>query len=189
MFRKRGLLFGKKKENDQNHSDKLTYIIHMWRQFKLIWNKKSETMRNNETISTIMTRNLITVKPESSLKDAEKVMKRNHIRHIPVAKGDNLLGIVSLTDLQRLSFVDSFGDDEEFIDTAIYKMLTIDQIMIKKPITIEATQPITEAAKVLAEKEFHALPVLDNGKLVGIITTTDLIRYMIQYFEVENPVV
>lgn len=143
-------------------------------------------MRNNETIRTIMTSNVITVKPKSSLTDAEKVMKRNHIRHIPVAKGKNLLGIVSLTDLQRLSFVDSFGDDEEMVDTAIYTMLTIDQVMIEKPLTVQANQSIRVAAEILAQKEFHALPVLDGEELVGIVTTTDLIRYMLGCFEPEE---
>ena len=107
------------------------------------------------------------------------MLKKNKIRHAPVVSDDKLVGMVSLTDLQRISFVDTFGEGEGMIDTAIYSMLGIEQVMVSKPTTVDVNQTIKEVAKLLSEREFHALPVLEKDKLVGIVTTTDLIKYLI----------
>jgi CBS domain-containing protein len=137
-------------------------------------------MKNDEPITRIMTEKVVAVKVNSSLPDAEKLMRRKKIRHVPVLSGEKLVGIVSLTDLQRLSFADNYGDEEAFVDTAIYSMLSIDQVMVANPVTVRSDQSIREVAEVLSNHEFHALPVVDGeNRLVGIVTTTDLIRYML----------
>ena len=61
-------------------------------------------------------------------------------------------------------------------------MFTIEQVMAKNLITVQATSTIKEVAEILSKNEFHALPVVDNGTLVGIITTTDLINYLLEQF-------
>ncbi|MDX1667562.1 MAG: CBS domain-containing protein [Saprospiraceae bacterium] len=97
---------------------------------------------------------------------------------IPVVSGSKLVGMLSLTDLQRLSFTDSYGSDEEAeVDTLVYDMLSIEQVMISHPVTIRIDQSIETAAKIFLKGEFHALPVVEGDRLVGILTTTDLIRY------------
>ena len=136
-------------------------------------------MKKNEPIASIMTKELITLSLNDSLYSAEKRMKVNHIRHMPVVDGDELIGLVSLSDLQRVSFIDAYSK-EGTEDTPVYNMLSIKDLMIKNPLTASPKTTILEVSKLLASKEFHSLPVVDEGKLVGIITTTDLLHYFIE---------
>jgi len=138
-------------------------------------------MKKKEPISNIMTKKVVTIGLRDSLYTAEKLFKEYKIRHIPVVKDDKIMGMLSLTDLSRISFVDSYGDDE-MVDTSIYNMLSVGQIMANSPIKVSSNTIIKEVAALLASKEFHALPVVDNEKLVGIVTTTDLLNYLIDLY-------
>lgn len=135
-------------------------------------------MRRMEPISKIMTKDVITLTLDDSLFNAEKLFNKHHIRHIPVVEEDRIIGMLSLTDLLRMSFVDSYNDGQP-IDTAIYNMLTISQIMANNPEKTSPDSTIKDVALLLASKEFHALPVVENEKLIGIITTTDLLNYLV----------
>lgn len=144
-------------------------------------------MRSSEYISKIMTRKLITLKITDDLFKAEKLFKEHRIRHIPVVDNQkHIVGMLSLTDLNRISFLDSYDEDEIQIDNAIYEMLCIEQLMVKSPVKVTSDITIKDAAEILAKNEFHALPVVDNGVLVGIVTTTDLLLYLISYCESEE---
>lgn len=96
--------------------------------------------------------------------------------------GEDIIGMLSLTDLLRVSFVDTYGSDESDVDTAVYNMLTIEQVMVKNIVSVSSTQTIKEVAEILAKNEFHALPVVDDDKLVGIVTTTDLLNYLLEQY-------
>lgn len=137
-------------------------------------------MRSHEKVSTVMTRHLYTLNPTDTLHKAQKMMTEFNIRHLPVTSGGELLGIISLTDLQRISFAGSFGSSEVDTDLSMYDMLTIPQVMRAKPHSIKADAPLREAAEVLMQEEFHALPVIDGDSLVGIITTTDVLRFLLE---------
>ena len=144
-------------------------------------------MRSSEYISKIMTRKLITLKITDDLFKAEKLFKEHRIRHIPVVDNQkHIVGMLSLTDLNRISFLDSYDEDEIQIDNAIYEMLCIEQLMVKSIVKITSDVTIKDAAEILAKNEFHALPVVDNGVLVGIVTTTDLLLYLVSYCESEE---
>lgn len=134
----------------------------------------------NEPISNIMTKHVVTISVRDSLDQAEKLMRQNKIRHLPVVHKGKMVGILSLTDLMRLSFSDNFGENESDVDLAVYRMLRIEHVMMAKPISIRPENTIRDAAEILAHKEFHALPVVENESVVGIVTTTDLIRYFLQ---------
>jgi len=136
-------------------------------------------MKKNEPISSIMTREVVTLSLKDSLYSAEKRMKTNHIRHMPVIENEKLIGLISLSDLQRISFIDAYSK-EGTEDTPVYNMLSIKDMMIKNPLTASPQTTILEVSKLLASKEFHSLPVVENEKLVGIITTTDLLHYFIE---------
>lgn len=139
-------------------------------------------MKKRTPISEIMTKNVITLNYTDELETAERLFKKNHIRHIPVVSGDTIKGILSYTDLLRISFADAIDEDEDTVDTVVYNMFTIEQVMAKNPTSVSSKTTIKEVAELLAEQEFHALPVVDDGKLVGIVTTTDLINYLIDQF-------
>lgn len=131
-------------------------------------------------ISMIMTSPVITLKKHDTLEKAEQLFKKYHIRHIPVVTSDVVVGMLSYTDLLRLSFADV--TDNEDSDVLVYNMFTIKQVMKRDIISISSSSSIKEVAEILAIKEFHALPIVDNNKLVGIVTTTDLIKYLLQQF-------
>lgn len=139
-------------------------------------------MKRRELVSKIMSTDLITVNHTNNLVEAEKLFKENSIRHIPVVSGEDIIGMLSLTDLLRVSFVDSYQSNESDVDTAVYNMLSIEQVMVKNLISVSSTQTIKEVVEILAKNEFHALPVLDNQKLVGIVTTTDILNYLLEQY-------
>ncbi|GAA4812896.1 CBS domain-containing protein [Litoribaculum gwangyangense] len=133
-------------------------------------------------ISMIMTTPVITLKKNDSLEKAEYLFKKHHIRHIPVVENNVIVGMLSQTDLLRLSFADFSDDIEENADALVFNMFKIKQIMKSNIVSVSVSNSIKEVAEILATKEFHALPVVDNNKLVGIVTTTDLIKYLLKQF-------
>lgn len=135
----------------------------------------------DQPIANVMTKNVITIElTEHNLESAEHLFRKNKIKHLPVVDKGNLAGLLSLTDLQRLSFVNSFGEDEIDVDTAIYDMLSLEQVMVAKPVIVAPKQSIREVAEILTKEAFHAMPVAENGHLVGIVTTTDLIKLLLE---------
>ena len=133
-------------------------------------------------VSAIMTKNVIKLNLADDLTKAEQLFKQNKIRHIPVVDGNKIIGMLSYTDLLRISFVDAVDDDAEIVDTTVYNMFTVEQVMAKKIVSISPDTTIKEAAEILSKKEFHALPVCEGDLLVGIVTTTDLIKYLIEQY-------
>jgi len=140
-------------------------------------------MKKRVPISQIMTTDVVTLTRKDDLVTAEETFKKNRIRHIPIVSGTSVLGILSYTDLMRISFADAIDEDEHEVDTMVYNMFTIEQVMVKDVISVPPTATVKEVAQFLAQKEFHALPVVDEGTLVGIVTTTDLIRYLLELYE------
>ena len=137
-------------------------------------------MRIIPPVSEIMTKKIIAVNRTDDLETAEQLFKQHHIRHIPVVSGDVIIGMLSYTDLLRISFADAVNDYDDEVDTVVYNMFTIEQVMTKNVVTVNSETDVKEVAKIITSNEFHALPVVDNGELVGIVTTTDLINFLIK---------
>jgi len=135
-------------------------------------------MKKRTPISTIMTTDLITIGVNESLETVEKLFKENNIRHIPVVENKKILGMLSYTDLLRISFAD-ITDDEKNVDTFVYDMFTVAQVMAKDVFVVSAYATIKDVSELLSKKEFHALPIVEDNELVGIVTTTDLINYLV----------
>ena len=87
--------------------------------------------------------------------------------------------MIGLTDLDRISFLDAYDADEIQIDNAIYNMLSIEQVMVKNVVKTNSKTTIKEVVEILSKNEINALPVVDNTELVGIVTTTDLLLYLL----------
>lgn len=139
-------------------------------------------MKQKVPVSAIMTQNIVKLNLTDDLTKAESLFKKYKIRHIPVVNGNRILGMLSYTDLLRISFVDSVDSADDVVDTTVYNLFTVEQVMAKKLITVTPETTIKEAAEILAAKEFHALPVCQGDLLVGIVTTTDLIKYLIDQY-------
>ncbi|MFC2109958.1 CBS domain-containing protein [Bacteroidota bacterium] len=139
-------------------------------------------MKRREPVSKIMSTKVVSLKLTESLEEAERLMKKNKIRHIPVVVNNDVVGILSLTDLLRISFVDAFEPSVDSLDTSVYSMYSVEQIMVKNPTFVNSTRTIKEVAEILSRNEFHALPVVDNHELKGIVTTTDLLKYLLEQY-------
>jgi CBS domain-containing membrane protein len=139
-------------------------------------------MKNRVPVSAIMTKVIVKLNSADDLTKAEILFKKHKIRHIPVVSGNTIKGMLSYTDLLRISFVDAVDDDAEDVDTTVYDTFTIDQVMAKNLITINPETTIRETAEILSKNEFHALPVCDGDTLVGIVTTTDLLKYLLEQY-------
>ncbi|MFY0624960.1 MAG: CBS domain-containing protein [Reichenbachiella sp.] len=127
-------------------------------------------------VSEIMEQDIISVNIVDSLKTVANVFENIKIRHLPVMSGDTLFGMVSKSDVSRMK---QFCQVLDSGDKALYEELervSIKAIM-KSPITIDKSKTIKEATEILVKNHFHAIPVTDNGKMVGIVTSTDLLNY------------
>ncbi|MBB4800798.1 CBS domain-containing protein [Flavobacterium nitrogenifigens] len=136
-------------------------------------------MKKREPISHIMTKSVITVNQNDDLKNVVEKLKANSIRHIPVVNGKEVVGIISRTDINRLTFGALF-DGQDGADEAILEMLTISQVMTSKPKTVSSDLIIRDLGEIFVKEEFHATPVVDNGELKGIVTTTDVLKYFLE---------
>ncbi len=122
-----------------------------------------------------ITKEVTTVAPEASVKEAFYIMKSLGIRHLPVVKKEKLVGIVTDRDLRRPKISDVFKSWNELY--RINDEIQVEDVMISPVLTVEADATIKEAAKVMAENRIGALPVTNRpGKLVGIITESDILR-------------
>lgn len=137
-------------------------------------------MKNDVPVSQIMTRNILRLSLSDNLSTAESLMKKNHIRHLPVVEKERIVGMLSLNDLLRISFADAVDVDGEEIETTVYDMFSIEQVMTKKVECITSNHTVAQAAKLFLEYDFHALPVVDEDCLTGIVTTTDVIRFFLE---------
>ncbi|UTN05354.1 CBS domain-containing protein [Flavobacterium bizetiae] len=139
-------------------------------------------MKKREPISHIMTKSVVTVNENDDLRKVVEKLKKHNIRHIPVIRNKEVIGIISRTDINRLTFGALF-EGQEGADEAILDMLTIAQVMTAKPKTISSTTIIRDSAEIFVKEEFHALPVVDNGELKGIVTTTDILKYFLEQYD------
>ena len=139
-------------------------------------------MKQKVPVATIMTTNVVKLNLKDDLTKAESLFKKHRIRHIPVVVGNKILGMLSYTDLLRISFADAVDDDEEEVDVTVYNMFSVEQVMARKLVKVSPETTIREVAEILSKNEFHALPVVECDLLVGIVTTTDLIKYLIDQY-------
>ena len=138
-------------------------------------------MKKREPVSHIMAKSVISVNKTQSLREVKSLLEKEGIRHIPVVSGSELIGIISKTDITKLSFGSMFenqGSSEE----AVLDMLSIEQLMTPQPKSVTSETSIRDVAEILAHEEFHSLPVVDEGKIVGIVTSTDIIKYMLEQY-------
>jgi CBS domain-containing protein len=137
-------------------------------------------MKKRTPISKIMTEDIITVNKTQSIKEVSDIIKDKNIRHVPVVSGEKIIGMLSKVDLQKISFVNTVDGDD--LTTALYDGLNIEQVMTKDVKVAQKSDTIYEVASILSKNEFHSLPVVEQDKLVGIVTTTDLIKYLVDQY-------
>lgn len=133
-------------------------------------------MNLDAAISTIMTSNVESVTPEQKLIDLKHIYEKLDFHsHVPVVRDGKLIGIVSLINFMHAIQGATLDDSEE-----VYHNKTVNDIMTLNPTTIHPDTTIREAASILAKGNFHSLPVTSEGKINGIVTTTDLLKEILK---------
>ena len=119
-------------------------------------------------IQSLMIKSPITIGPNASVGEAIELMKANSIRHLPVIdKAKRLIGFLTLADLKQGLIPSMLGD------------VSLDDLMIKNPITVSPDDDIEFAAQLIYNHKIGGMPVVKNGKLVGIVTASDMLRTFI----------
>lgn len=142
-------------------------------------------MKQDVPVAEIMTKELITLTLTDSLYDAEKLFKKHSIRHIPIVKESKLIGVLSYSDLLKISYADVLDDDDELMDVSsvVYDMYSISQVMAKVVVSALPSTTIKEVTTILSKQSFHSIPIVDEQEnLKGIVTTTDLLKYFLKQY-------
>lgn len=137
-------------------------------------------MKNQTPLSKIMVKDLFTVEEFDTMEAVAKVFSKHEIHHIPVVNAKKeLVGIISKSDFLKISLgMSLFSDNEENqYNQALYKTTLVRDVMSKIVVSLGPEDTVEVAAKIFKENLFHALPITEKGKLVGIVTTYDLINF------------
>ena len=139
-------------------------------------------MKKNEKIDQILTREIVTVHIAQNVSDVRKIFAEHGFHHVPVVSGKKLIGIVSASDILGIS-VEGIGSDERSMDAYIDHQFSIEGLMKKDLKTLSTRSTIADAAEVLSDGNFHAVPVVGKDEdLIGLVTSTDLIRFLRDLF-------
>lgn len=128
-----------------------------------------------------------TIAPDSSILAAQRLMKDNNIRHLPVVSASGaLLGLLTRTNLEQVR-------PSKLTTLSVYEMhyqldkVTVRDAMVRKVITVTEDVPIEEAARIMWEQKIGCLPVMRGNRLVGIVTDHDLMRNMLDLLGARQP--
>jgi CBS domain-containing protein len=128
------------------------------------------------SIKEVMTKNVVCVTPEQQLLDVKHIYEKDKFHHhIPVEENGKLVGMVSLIDF--MYNISGAGISDE---NAVYKERKVKDIMTQKPFYLTTKATIEDVSKALSKGNYHAVPVLENDRIVGIVSTADLIKYFLK---------
>jgi acetoin utilization protein AcuB len=138
-------------------------------------------------VKDLMTKDVLTVAPGDNVDRVFFLINFENIRHVPVVEKGKLVGIVSDRDLKKV-----LGSPKRYLEKADGKSVIISSrkvrtLLKRAPITIEPEQRAADAASIMAKKKIGALPVTHKGKLVGIVTATDILRAFVELCDILEP--
>lgn len=129
-------------------------------------------------VRDFMTSDVATIDEQDNLLETTLTFRRTHFRHLPVLAENKLVGIVTEGDVRQLlpSMMERGGPDEY---NRVLESTSVSKVMTRNPLTVNPQQPVTEAARLLFTHHIGCLPVVEDGQLKGVITTTDMLRLLI----------
>ena len=126
-----------------------------------------------DSIVEVMTKNVVCVTPEQYILDVKHIYeKKDFHHHIPVEEDGKLVGMVSLVDFMYNISGAGIRDD-----SPVYNKLKVRDIMTQDPFFMNTSASIEDVAKVLMEGRYRAVPILEDHKIVGIVSTADIIKH------------
>ncbi len=141
-------------------------------------------MPPKRVVADIMTPNPVTVTPRNAIRTAVTLMREGGFRRLPVVDRGRLVGIITDRDLRRAAN-SPFVVREQWYDNFILDHIEVGSCMTPDPITIEPSVSIAEAARVMRNHKIGGLPVVTDGQLIGIVTDTDLLDFLLELLEAE----
>jgi acetoin utilization protein AcuB len=129
-------------------------------------------------VKEMMTKNPVTIESDTLVLDARKIMKEKNIRRLPVVEKGKLVGIVTKHDLLEAAPSPATPVSVHDLNYLLSKM-KVKEMMRKNPVTVTPNTPFEDALRIGQEKKIGSFPVVDKGKLVGITTESDIVRFLI----------
>ncbi|MEN0005335.1 MAG: CBS domain-containing protein [Bacteroidota bacterium] len=138
-------------------------------------------MKPETAVHQIMTTELITVRPETAASQVKAIFDLHDFHHLPVvSEGNRLEGIISRKDFSKVAYVLSLNTSGRSYSEAAYENLSASDFMTQYPVALDPEDSVGLAADIFMANKFHALPIIEEAQLVGLITTHDLLLYSYQ---------
>ena len=130
-------------------------------------------------VRDIMKRPAVTVSSQTTLQDAYRILREKGIRHLPVTEADRLVGVITDRDLRLAT--------SSLAPSPFPPGSHVAEVMSREPLTADPSDPVEDAARVMRERKIGCLPVMEDDRLVGIITGLDLLDALMQLTGVDKP--
>ena len=137
-------------------------------------------------VRDVMQSQVVTIAPQTTLPEAVRLTRQRGIRHLPVLEGGELVGIVSDRDLKQAMASPATSLEAREL-TYLLDRLTMAEVMTRPVITVAPMVPVEEAARVMVREKISALPVTEEGRLVGIVTETDVLELFVKAMGAAEP--
>ena len=139
-------------------------------------------MRKNDPLTNLMVTDITTVQVGQPVSHVRQLFAKNSFHHIPVLDGERLVGMVSSLDIVKLTF-EAYETDDRTMDAVLDQTFKLEDVMTKDLVTVSHKDTVRRAVNLLADGTFHSLPVVgENETLKGIVTSTDLIKYLMKQY-------
>ncbi|MDA8020701.1 MAG: CBS domain-containing protein [Thermoanaerobaculia bacterium] len=127
-------------------------------------------------VKDLMTTGVLTMSPDDSLRELRDMMHSRHVRHVPIVNArQQIKGLVSHRDLLRNTLFDR-PRISQYVEDEILASLQVSEVMTTHVECVGPDQALGEAARIMIDRKFGCLPVISEGKLVGILTESDFVR-------------
>ncbi len=130
-------------------------------------------------VSDFMTSPATIISQDACLLDAALVLRSTGISHLPIVDGDRLVGILTDRDIQRCapSLLEKITQEEY---NAVFQRTPLARVMVRNPLSVSPEMPLRDAAALLHQHKFGCLPVVEDHRLVGIITISDMLGVLLR---------
>lgn len=135
---------------------------------------------SDKIIDDVMTTHVRTVTADQSLSEVRQIFESENFRHLPVMDGEQLVGIITHTDLMRVTYGAHIADADFEVNSLILETTTVAEAMSKDVRTVESGAGLAEAARIMRTYKVNCVPVVGQDGMVGLITGTDILEAYIK---------
>lgn len=140
----------------------------------------------NDSVSAIMTREVVSISPNQTMEEVERIFEEEAFNHLPVVDEDrSIVGIISKSDVHRVSYGLSVFHNryKKVYNKSLFRSLLVSDVMTEKVATLSPDKTIGVAIGIFKENLFRAIPICEDGRVVGIVTPIDIISKCVPEFK------